>query len=156
LTVRSTRNITINDGRTPVLTIRTPELKSLSLAGAGVLTAHDTITTDSFSLRLEGAASGNADLDVDNLSISMSGAGSFDLSGRADAADINLSGAGAVEALSLHVLDATITLAGIGTVRISCSENLRVIAGGMGSVEYRGSPAVDINRGGFVSVRQVE
>jgi hypothetical protein len=156
LTVRSTRDITVTGGRSPVLTVSTPELKSLSLAGAGVFTAHDTIVTDSLTLRLDGAGSGRADVDVDNLTVHMAGAGSFDLSGRADAANINMAGAGAIEALDLQTLDASVNLAGVGTVRISCSDSLHVVAGGVGTVEYRGSPALDVSRGGLVTVRQVD
>jgi len=156
LLIRTTRTITTGSGRTPVLTISTPDLSRLSLAGAGTFTAHDTIASDSFTLRLDGAGSGRANLDVDRLTVQMSGAGRFDLSGTADSAEVNMSGAGTVDALQLQTRDASINLSGVGTVRLSCSDSLRITAGGVGTVEYRGSPRVDINRGGVVTVRQID
>jgi len=154
LTVRATRNINWS-GKTPVLTVGASTLNSLSLAGAGVFTAHDTITADSFALSVDGAGKGIAELDVINLSVNMTGAASFELRGRADVADINLAGAGTAEALSLQTRDATINISGVGTVKLSCSENLSINAGGMGTVEYKGSPSVSLDNDGLVSVKKV-
>jgi len=154
LTVRATRSISTS-GRAPVLTISTPVLNSLSISGAGVFTAFDTITTESFSLNIFGAGSGKADFDVSELKVNMSGAGAFELSGRADNAEYSMSGAGTIEAFSLQSRDASVNLSGVGSVRLSCSDNLRINAGGMGTVEYRGSPNVDLSRGGMVTVRNV-
>jgi len=154
LTVRSTKNIMWSNDA-PVLTVSTPVLNKLQLAGAGDFTAHDTITAERLSIRLDGASSSYADLDVDELSINMAGAGSFRLSGRADTADIQLSGAGTVDALQLQTKNATVSMAGVGTVKLSCSDSLRIDAAGVGNVDYKGSPSVDINRGGLVSVNKV-
>ena len=157
LAVRSTMAaISIPTGRSPVLTVWAPELSRVSLRGAGVFTAHDKISVDSFSIDLAGAGNGNAELEVGTLSVSMSGAGGFTLSGTAETADFSLAGAGSIEALDLQTRHANVNLAGVGSVRISCSENLRVSAGGVGSVEYRGSPTVDTSHGGLVSVRRVD
>jgi len=154
LTVTTTRNISWS-GNAPVLTVGTPSLKALSLSGAGQFTAHDTITGDSFTLRMDGAGSGTAKLDVNSLTANMSGASNFELSGRADNASVTMSGAGAVNALQLDTRDASVSLAGVGTVRIGCSGILKINADGMGTVEYKGSPSIDINKGGFVNVKKV-
>jgi len=157
LTVRSTRNINVTGlGNTPVLTVSSPSLSKVSHAGAGRFTASDTIVGDSFSLSITGAADGKAELNVQSLSVNLAGAGNFELSGTADTADISMAGAGRLDALDLQTRTATVNLAGVGTVRISCSDSLSVTAGGVGTVEYRGSPSVDISRGGLVTVRQVD
>jgi len=156
LTVRSTRSFNITGGRAPVLTISTPELSSVRLAGAGAFTAHDTITTESLTLRVDGAGSGTANIEVGRLRIDMSGAASFNLSGTADTAEFSLSGAGSIEAFGLDTRDASVDLSGVGTVRVTTSENLRISASGVGTVEYRGSPSVDITRDGLVTVRNVD
>ena len=155
LRVRATRNINVTPGNTPVLSISSPSIKSISHAGAGRLTTLDTITGETFTLSITGAAEGKADIDVQSLSINLAGAGSFELSGRADTADISMAGAGRLDALELQTREASINLAGVGMVRISCSDTLRIAAGGVGTVEYRGTPAVDMTRGGLVTVRQV-
>ena len=155
MTVRSTRNIHWSN-KTPILTVSTPALSRLRLSGAGTFTAHDPIVADSFALRLDGAATGRAELDVGSLSVEMSGAGDFELSGKAGSAKFDLAGAGKVDALSLKTADASINLAGVGTVRVSCSDSLSIKAGGMGTIEYRGDPKVELDKGGLVSVRKVD
>ena len=156
LIVRATRRISYNQSKTPVLTVSTPVLNSLTVEGACTFIAYDKITAGSFTISMSGAVEGKAELDVGRLSINTSGASTFELSGKADTVDINISGAGELDALSLLTREATINLSGVGEVRISCSENLRVNAGGVGTVEYKGSPSVDISRGGLVNVKKVD
>jgi len=156
LTVRSTRNINVSGtGNIPVLTISTPSLSRLTHAGAGRFTAVDPIVGDDFSLEILGAADGYAQLNVQNLNLSIAGASNFELSGIAVNTDISMAGASNLEALELATHTTTINMAGVGNVRISCSDSLIINAGGAGIVEYRGNPSVDITRGGLVSVRQV-
>jgi len=157
LSVRSTRGFNLtNTSQTPVLTVSSPSLSSVTHAGAGRFTTTDTITGDSFALNITGAADGKAELDIQNLSVNLAGAGNFELSGIADTADVRMAGAGRLDALDLQTRTASINLAGVGTVRIGCSDELRINAGGVGTVEYRGSPSVDMTRGGLVTVRQVD
>jgi len=157
LTVRSARGFNLtNTTNTPVLTVSSPSLSSVTHAGAGRFTTTGTITGDSFTLNITGAADGRADLDVQSLAVNLAGAGNFELSGIANTADVSMAGAGRLDALDLQTRSASITLAGVGTVRIGCSDELRINAGGVGTVEYRGSPAIDMTRGGLVTVRQVD
>ena len=155
LVVSSTRNIRIGGKKTPVLTVSTPELKSLVVDGAGAFTAIDKIKTDSFTIKIDGAGQCEAELDVKNILVDISGAGELTLSGRADTADINMSGAGELNAFSLQAREAKINLSGTGEIEISCSENLSVNASGLGSIEYRGSPVLDMNSEGLVSIKKV-
>ena len=154
LTVDSIRTIQPS-ANLPVLTIGAPMLNRVVLSGAGSFTAVDPIVVEEFTLGLTGAFSGVAELDVDNLTVNLSGAGDLTLSGSADHADIILTGAGSVRALDLQTRTADIRLAGAGSVRIGCSEHLRVTGTGVGTVEYRGNPDLDITRGGLVTVRNV-
>jgi len=156
LRVRADRNLNITGpGNTPVLTISSPNIKSISHAGAGRLTTADPITADSFTLNVTGAADGRAELDVQNLTINLAGAGNLELSGTADIAEITMAGAGRLDGFDLQTRSTSISLAGVGTVRISCSESLSISAGGVGTVEYKGTPSIDMTRGGLVTVRQV-
>ena len=155
LIVRTTRRISSNQNRTPVLTISTPTLNNVNFSGAGTFLAHDKIIADSLTLRMSGAAKIMAELEVGDLNVDMSGAGSFELSGSADTANVFMSGAGEIDSISLQTREAWIRLSGTGTVRISCSEKLTVNASGMGSILYKGDPSVDLNRGGMVSVRRL-
>jgi len=154
LTVRSTKSINWT-GKAAVLTVSTPTLSRLALEGASNFRTHDTIVADSFTLRMGGAGSGKIDLDVDKLSVAMSGAGGYELSGRADSAELEMSGAGNLDALALQTRETKIDLSGVGTVQVSCSENLRIAVAGEGSVEYRGFPNVDLQADGYVRVKKV-
>jgi hypothetical protein len=153
LIFRMTEN-NINTNITPVLTVSTPVLKSMAFSGAGYFTAYDKITSDSFSLSVSGAGGGRAELCVKDLSVSVSGAGGFELSGSADTADIIMSGTGAVHALSLETRETNVIMSGVGTVKVNCSESLKIDGSGAGAVEYKGSPSVDIEKSGLVSVRK--
>ena len=155
LVVRSTKHINFSSHNSPVLTISTPALNRLTIDGAGVFTAYDKISAASFAFKLSGAGTCKAALDVNSLSAAISGAGQLALSGKAETADLNLSGAGDLDALPLQTQDARIRLSGAGKVSVSCARDLRIDADGMGTIEYRGSPAVSINKDGLVKIRQV-
>ena len=156
LTVKTTRTISWSNNNAPVLTVSTPALTNVSLAGAGKFTGHDTITADSFSFVVSGAVSGSADFDVERLSVNIAGAGEYRMSGKAGKADFLLSGASSLDALSLQTRDADVNLSGAGTIKLNCSDNLRVTAAGVGAIEYRGSPSVDISRGGLVTLKKLD
>jgi len=156
LTVKATRNINWSGNtQAPVLSISTPSLSSVSHIGAGSFLTVDPIVTESFSLNITGAANSKAVLDVDSLSVNIAGAGNLELSGRADDTNIDIAGTGKLDALDLQTRDSMIKLAGVGTVRIGCTGTLGVVAGGVGTVEYSGSPVVDVSRGGLVTIRSV-
>ena len=156
LEIRATRNINWSGANAPVLTVGAPNLNKISLRGAGVFTANDTITVDTFNIDFAGAGSGSANLDVSNVTVNVAGAADFTLTGNAEKADFILAGAGRIEALGLQTETANVNLSGAGTVRVSSSDRLNVTAAGVGTVEYRGSPVLDISRGGLVTVRNVD
>ena len=149
-----TERISHNSRNPPVLTVSTPVLNSLTIAGICTFKGNDTIRGDTFNLELSGTGSGSAELEVNRLNARMSGVGSFVLYGRADNAEINLSGTGELNASSLQVREASVDLSGVGTIRVYCSEKLHINAGGTGTVEYRGSPSLSLNTSGLVSIRQ--
>jgi len=156
LIVRSTRKINYSSkSLSPVLTVSTPALNSLAIAGMCTFKTNDKIKGDAFNLDIRGAGDGKAEFDVNILKASMAGAGDFEFSGMADIAHIDLSGAGKLNAFSLQTREASVDLSGAGTIRISSSEKLTINASGAGTVEYRGSPSLSLNKSGLVSIRQV-
>jgi len=154
LIVRTTKNI--SKSSTPVLTVSTPALNSLTISGECTFNANDKIKTDTFILTISGAGEGKAELEVNNLKANISGACSFELSGKADNADISMSGAGEFKAFSLQVREATVGFSGAGAIKINCSEKLSINANGAGSIEYKGSPSISLNKNGLVSIKKVD
>jgi len=156
LIISTTKSISYNSGKTPVLTVSTPVLNSLILDGTCAFNANDKIKTDTFNLEISGVGSGQAELDVNSLKASISGVGRFELYGRADTAEIELAGTGELNASSLQVREASVELSGAGTVRIYCSEKLSIEASGAGMVEYKGSPSLILDTNGPVRIKKVD
>jgi len=157
LIVRTTKKISYNSEKAPVLTVSTPALNSLTITGACTFKTIDQIKTDTFNLNISGAGEGKAELDVNRLIASVSGAGSFELSGKANNAEIKFSGAGELKAFSLQIREASINFSGAGAVRISCSEKLSIEASGAGTVEYKGSPILSsVSTRGAVSFKKAD
>jgi len=157
LIVRNTKRINFYSKKSlfPVLTVSTPALSSLTITGACNFKTIDKIKTDTFKLEIRGAGDGKAELDVNSLKTNMSGAGSFELFGKADNAEIKFGGAGELIASSLQIREASVNFSGAGTIRINCSEKLSIEARGVGLVEYKGSPNLNLSTNGPVSIRKV-
>jgi len=155
LIVKTTRRINYGPNKGPALTVYSPALDQVTIDGAGVFTANEKITTDSLAINISGAAAGKAELDVNNLTVIITGAGSLELSGRADVSALTLSGAGSYNALTLATRDATVNMAGVGYAGVNSSDILRINANGAGSVEYKGSPSLDLNTSGMIGIKKV-
>ena len=155
LSIRSIKNINWSN-YAPILTISTPFLSSLTIDGAGDFIARAPIKGESFTFKVKGAGSGRAELDVENLTVLLSGFGSLELFGRADKANFTMDGLGNIEALSLQTRESSINSSSACNITISCSEKLTVNAEGIGSVEYRGSPILNLNNDGLISVEKVD
>jgi len=155
LVLRTKKRVNFPFRKNPVLTVYSSEMNRIVIDGASAFTAHDKITSDSLTVSLRGAGSGVAELDVNHLSVEISGAGNYKLSGRAETAGLILSGTGDLDALALVTRDASVDLTGAGTIKVHCNGFLNIRANGLGTVEYRGNPGLNLNRGGLVSIRQV-
>ncbi|MCL2210067.1 MAG: DUF2807 domain-containing protein [Treponema sp.] len=155
LIVRSSKRILYGSKNTPILTISTPNLNRITIEGAGVFTAYEKITSDSLDFILRGAGTGKVELEAVTVFADISGAGKLELSGRADTTVLSLDGAGELDALKLQTREARINLDGAGKVSIHCTDSLKIDASGAGAVEYRGSPSLNLNKNGLVSIRQV-
>jgi len=156
LVISTTKRISYNSNKAPVLTVSTPALNSLTITGACTFKTIDKIKTDIFNLEISGAGEGKAELDVNSLKTNMSGAGSFELFGKVDNAEIKFSGAGELKAASLQIRDASVNFSGAGAIRINCSEKLSIVARGAGIVEYSGSPILSLDTSGPVRIKKVD
>jgi len=86
--------------------------------------------------------------------ITLTGVGDFKIyAGEADNLDISLSGTGDIDAQSFQVQNIYITQSGVGTSKVWAVDTLRGSLSGVGSILYKGSPTVNINRTGVGSIR---
>lgn len=102
------------------VTVRTPALTGVRLAGAGVVAASGV-----------GARRFDASLD---------GAGRFDLQGRTEVLGLHLGGAGVLDAEKLVAQSVRADVSGTGTVHTTARRMLDARVSGTGSVIYHGHP----------------
>jgi len=105
------------------LQISIPEIKSLTLAGVGDITAQN-------------------DFDLTELSITLAGVGSFTLRGTTNTLDITQAGLGSVQAFNLNTDICDITIAGTGDAEVFVNDELNVVIAGTGTVFYKGNPTI--------------
>ena len=141
---------------TPRVYIYAPQLDSIAISGTGLLRDWDTLTTQSLSLDVGGAVEGSITLEAESVRAVVSGVASLRLEGRADTAAIVVAGAGEVSAGELQTRNASVNIAGVGSVTISVADALDVLISGAGSVRYIGDPDVTSNIIGAGSVTRIE
>ncbi len=157
LIVDSDRNIVVPGlSDTPTLYLYNPSLKAMYVSGAVSIDNGDVITGESFALEIAGAGDINLALDVKRFEADLSGAANLQLRGNAEDADIAISGAGNIDALGLQTKRARLSLSGVGSASISCSDELDASVSAVGSLRYRGNPSVRQSISGVGSVQQVQ
>lgn len=107
--------------------ITIPELERVGLSGAGTI---------------------NAETNANEITTALSGAGTITLSGRTAQQEITLDGSGTIEAFELVAAEASVSLAGQGTINVTANEALEVDLSGAGAVFYRGDPELAIRISG--------
>ena len=115
------------------VTITVPQLTAFTMGGAGETTITH-MSGDSLEVRFGGAGSFKADGTVKNLMMHVGGVGSIDTR-------------------ELHAETATISVGGVGSVKVWASQRLDASLGGVGSLTYYGDPkTVNTSGGGLGSI----
>ena len=115
------------------VTITVPQLTAFSMAGAG-----ETVITH---------------MSGDSLDVSFAGAGSFKADGSVKTLKLNVGGVGSIDARELHADNASVTVGGVGSVKVWAGTRLDASVGGVGSLTYYGDPkTVNTNGGGLGSI----
>jgi len=153
LHIRNTRRISSSRVQAKVF-IHSPVLNSINLSGVGNFITHDVIRGEQFSLVLSGAGTVYSEFDLEHLELRMSGAGNIELKGSVENASFVISGAGDFNALSLETKNTTIRLSGAASASVTSTESLKIDASGVGSIIYGGSPTLDFNSSGMVTLRR--
>jgi hypothetical protein len=104
----------------PLVRINVPDLKSLSVPGAG-------------DIRLDDVSNATLKLTID-------GAGKLRASGETGTLDLTLNGAGLIDAQELRAQTATVVSNGAGHASVHASESLDATVNGVGAIDYYGNP----------------
>ncbi len=95
------------------------------------------------------------DLRADMLFVDMSGVGSVSVSGEVDHQTVTRTGVGSYEAADLRSRTGSIASDGPGSARVWVTDDLSISAGGVGSIQYYGSPRVTGSATGLVEVEDL-
>lgn len=133
-------------------TLQVKSINSVSISGAGNLTA-EKLSVDDLNLNVSGAGNMKvSDLQADDLRANASGSGNFDLKGKVNTQNITISGVGNYTAGDLQSSEAEVTVSGSGNVTLWVEDKLDIRVAGFGNVNYYGRPSVgqSISGGGGV------
>ncbi|MCL2105835.1 MAG: DUF2807 domain-containing protein [Oscillospiraceae bacterium] len=130
-----------------------PEIKDISLSGAGNIYLEKTAKAAGFTAHISGAGTIQGEVDCERLKVSLSGAGSFKISGQCAQADISLSGAGAFEGKELVAQDARVSVSGVGSVYIYTEKTLDARLSGVGNINYGGNPRITEKKSGLGTLK---
>lgn len=142
--------------RSPIsITIRTPSVTSIDLVTPIRFSSADLIEGETLSLKIVGSGRATMMVQVEQMEASIAGSGTIRLSGKAGRMEGKIAGSGDIQALSLLCREATIKIAGSGTVNIHAENRLDIRIAGSGEVSYSGTPEVDQSVMGSGKVRPV-
>jgi hypothetical protein len=127
------RNVSTSSLGDPKLVITVPQLTRFTMAGAGAA----TITHYA----------------GDSLSVDYTGAGAFKADGKVKTLKLQIAGVGSIDTKDLIAQNVTVSVGGVGSVKVYASDSLDADVGGVGSLKYYGNPhTVHKSAGGVGSI----
>lgn len=124
----------LRKGEKVVVTVRTPSLRGVALAGSGTVTV-DRAQADRFAA----SVAGSGDLSIgalraDEAVLSVAGSGDITVAGRAARVSATILGSGDIRAEGLATATASASVAGSGDVRLTASGTVAASIAGSGDV----------------------
>ena len=123
------------------ITITMPELKELSVQGAGKLKFGGFRSQD-IEIKLTGAVNGEGDIYAENLTVELTGASTLELKGDGQFLEANLTGACGLRAYNYQVNHAIIEAQGASSAKVFVTNKLEIDKGVASSVSHRGDAEV--------------
>lgn len=121
-------------------TLYVKDLKHIENKGVGSVIA-DNFKTENLSIINKGVGSMEFDnITATRVSIFLEGVGSLTVSGAAKKLDGSIDGIGSFEGYSLKTNECDLTLRGLGSAEVYCTDFLKGTVLGVGSIDYKGNP----------------
>ena len=144
-----------------------PELENIDLSGVGNIRINNHVISD-IAINLSGA--GNIDvqnIEAANIAINLSGVGNIDVhniqaanvtaglsgsgsirinNGNVSGINMNLNGVGNINAQNIETENAVVNMTGAGDIRTWAVKTLTGTITGVGTVWYKGNPAITVTR----------
>ena len=112
-------------------------------------------STGNAEFNVSGTSKIQGDLKAVNTKLNSSGVCSVDLTGSATDLKIDASGVSKIYAENFVVKTATVKSSGSGKITVNVTDNLKVNSSGASSVNYKGSPTVELNKNRASNVRKL-
>ncbi|TAJ66940.1 MAG: DUF2807 domain-containing protein [Chitinophagaceae bacterium] len=157
LIIKSKDHISLSTDNTIKIFITTPKLEQVNLAGSGNIIGKSKFTGgDNLTLKIAGAGDMKMDVNTPSIEAEIAGSGSMTLTGETRDQRIRISGVGDYIGEALKSENAVVKIAGSGNVKLFAAATLDVNIAGVGSVYYKGSPAVKQHVAGSGEVKKLE
>jgi hypothetical protein len=117
-------------------------LSKIEQSGGTVVHLADGASADEFDVKMSGGSKLDAALHNTNVDLDLSGASHVTLSGRATRVALEGNGASVLEAGTLQVNDAGISLSGASQATVSVSNTISADLSGASLLRYLGSPTI--------------
>lgn len=137
--------------------INIPQLRALTITGAGDADIDGNLTGENFELKVTGAGDVNIqNINTNRFVAKLSGAGDVSVkSGKVNEADLRITGLGDIKAYGLQAHSTAASVTGAGDIQITTLGNLNASITGAGDIKYKGKPNVSTSITGPGSVEAV-
>ncbi|HVZ24740.1 MAG TPA: head GIN domain-containing protein [Sediminibacterium sp.] len=157
LVIRNRDNVRFSGDDPVKIYITTPLLEKISLAGSGNITGMGKFTgADMLELKIAGSGDIQLATNTPRIHVEIAGTGSIKLAGETQDADIHIAGSGDYLAEELKAENARVEVAGSGNVRLFAASKLDVQIAGVGSVFYKGNPAITQSITGSGEIKKLD
>jgi hypothetical protein len=139
------------------ITITTPNLTGIYLAGSGNVKGTDKFTGGN-ELKIDIAGQGDVDLSVNTprVEVEVKGSGNVNLQGETKNASFDIAGTGDCNAELLKSENASIKIAGNGNVKVYADLSLNIKIMGSGDVFYKGNAEVSQKILGSGNIKKID
>ncbi|PJJ75544.1 putative autotransporter adhesin-like protein [Thermoflavifilum aggregans] len=155
LVIREKGNVNLRSTDNIRVYVSVPDLRSVQISGACVLTSENNMQVPSFKLEASGASKLNLILTTHAFHAECSGATEGMIQGSAKTAEIELSGAGKLQAGNFHVEQLKLDVSGAAKAEVYAEKSLDVDVSGAGMVTYSGHPQVNESVSGAGKIKSV-
>jgi len=132
-------------GPPPVITLRTPAVRSATVVGGAKLALVGTLRTTRLDVQVTGAGAIDArGVDADDVVVNVIGNGNVALTGRTTRARFSTNGGGSIAATALDASEIVVTLEGAGETRASARYLADLTNKGLGLIAVTGNPKCTI------------
>jgi hypothetical protein len=123
--------------------VSSPVIDTVISNGAGKITTTGTVKAKDMTIKSTGAGYTEISIEASTLLAKVTGAGSVVITGKTTAQDITITGAGKYESFNLASETAKVHSTGSGQAFINVTKKLDAAITGVGTVKYKGEPAIE-------------